>query len=197
MRSTLGLPVRHGPPVVTLTIIAINVAVYIVASIAWGPDWAFRLALYHGDASTHPWRIITSAFAHFGLLHIGFNMIALFQFGRVVEMVLGRARFVILYGLSLLGGSAAVLALAPANSASAGASGAIFGVLAAYVTIGLILHLHVQDTLAMGGLWLAAGFFIPGLSWEAHLGGAAVGAVTALIVVRLAQARRVRSASRR
>ncbi|MCJ7826719.1 MAG: rhomboid family intramembrane serine protease [Demequinaceae bacterium] len=181
----------------TLVLIGVNVAVYFVLGPAlWGEDWILRLGLIPGDWGFEPWRLVTSGFAHFGVAHLIFNMFALFQFGTVVETLLGRLRFALVYGLSLLGGGLMILALGKPYSIHAGASGAIFGVLAAFVVLSLLLKRPAYDVMVLGGLWLMLGFVIEGLSWEGHLGGAIVGAVSALIIVRIGDPTRRRSRPR-
>src|SRR5438270_3087286 len=119
---------------VTKTLIAINVAIYLIGAAqgaglnAPGGRLYFKLLLY-GPAVAHGdwWRLITAAFLHANLVHIGFNMLALWWFGAPVEQYLGRARFVGLYLVAGLAGSAG--ALMQTHGVTVGASGAIFGIL--------------------------------------------------------------------
>jgi membrane associated rhomboid family serine protease len=178
-----------GAPVVTITLIAINVAVFVVGPIIWGKNWAWHLGLFPAYPFEEPWRWVTAGFAHAGILHIGFNMIALFQFGSIVERILGRAKFLVLYAVSLLGSSALVVAIAPHDTYHIGASGAVYGLLAAYLVIAWRAHTPVQQVLVMGGLWLALGFFIPGLSWQGHLGGAIAGGLVSFVLLPRGTAR--------
>jgi membrane associated rhomboid family serine protease len=137
----------------------------------WGP------AVEHGDW----WRLITSAFLHGGLLHIAFNMLALWWLGSPVEVALGRARYLGLYVVSGLAGAAGAL-IADPNSVTVGASGAIFGLLGA----GLILEYQATGSLAGNYLMLIvinlAISFSPGLniSYGGHIGGLVGGIVTTL-----------------
>jgi membrane associated rhomboid family serine protease len=117
------------------------------------------------------YRLVTAMFLHESLLHIGFNMYALFVIGRVVEQYLGTARYLGLYFVSGLAGSAGALLQAP-TIPSLGASGAIFGILGAM----MILEWQVTGSLAGQALALVVinlglSFVIPGISWGAHLGG--------------------------
>jgi membrane associated rhomboid family serine protease len=125
---------------VTRVLIALNVAVYLITVVqgaglnAPGGEVISRFALWgpgvaHGDW----WRLITAAFLHANLIHIGFNMLALWWFGAPVEEYLGRARFIGLYLVSGLAGSAG--ALYTNKGVTVGASGAIFGVLGAMAVI--------------------------------------------------------------
>lgn len=187
LKSRLGFKAAAGPPYVTYALIAVNAALYLVAPALLGANWVLTLGLWpdyvpqlaavYPGAGDEWWRWITSGFAHFGLLHIGLNMFVLFQFGAMLEPALGRARYAALYGGSLLGSSAVVLLLGDQGSVHGGASGAIFGLLAAYAIVLRKLRLPYQSHAMFAGGWLLAGFFISGLSWQGHLGGAVVGAI--------------------
>ena len=184
---------RVGPTdaIVTKLLVAANVIVYLI-TVAQSPysgklnspggslfnNWAlFGPAVDHGDW----WRLITSAFLHGGLLHIAFNMLALWWLGSPVEIALGRARYLGLYLVSGLAGAAGAL-IADPNSVTVGASGAIFGLLGA----GLILEYQATGSLAGNYLMLIvinlAISFSPGLniSYGGHIGGLIGGIVTTL-----------------
>jgi membrane associated rhomboid family serine protease len=125
-------------PTVTFALIAINVLIFIGSSAggssltgSTGGSIYTRFALDAPDVSQGDyWRLITSGFLHFGLFHILFNMYALFWLGRMIEPALGHWRFGALYFTSMLTGSFGALLLSP-NALTAGASGAIFGLLGA------------------------------------------------------------------
>jgi membrane associated rhomboid family serine protease len=193
VRSAVGLRVRGGKPIVTYSLIGLNVAIFLVGSAVGEEGWVYRLGLNPSTVGSEPWKLFTSGFAHFDVAHIGLNMLALFQFGFVVEALLGHLRFAILYVASLLGGSLMIAMIGKPHTLHAGASGAIFGVLAAFVVLSLNLKRPAYDVMAMGGLWLVLGFVVPGMSWEGHLGGAITGAVVALVFVWLGEAARRRS----
>lgn len=136
--------------------------------------------------SFEPWRMLTVTFTHSTgfLMHILFNMYALWLFGRNIEQILGRAKFLALYLLSGLGGSVAVMLWAYVDPNSllvptVGASGAIFGLLGATVVALRTAQVSTRTLLVMIAINLAIGF-IPGasISWQAHLGGIIVGTVT-------------------
>lgn len=130
-----------------------------------------------------PWRMLTAVFAHGGFIHLGLNMLALWMLGQSLEPMLGRVRFLALYLISGLGGSVAVALLDP-GTATVGASGAIFGLMAALLIIGRHIGANVTGILVILGINFVFGFFVPGIAWQAHLGGAVVGAVAALILTR-------------
>jgi membrane associated rhomboid family serine protease len=189
--------VRSGPPgprpfrtlrkdpYVTWAIIAACVLVFL-PSLAGGAAVAGRGDLdVAGDlalnapavASGEWWRLFTAGFVHYGLLHIGFNMFVLLQLGTLLEPAVGRVRFAALYVTALLGGSCGALLLDP-GALTAGASGAVFGLMAAAV---LGLWRRGMDPLrsGLGGLLavnLLLTFVIPGISVGGHLGGLAAGA---------------------
>jgi membrane associated rhomboid family serine protease len=130
-----------------------------------------------------PWRMLTAVFAHGGIIHLALNMLALWMLGQLLEPMLGRARFLALYLISGLGGSVAVALIAPGTS-TVGASGAIFGLMAALLIIGRHVGANVTGLLIILGINFAFGFFVGGIAWQAHLGGAIVGAGVAFILAR-------------
>ena len=173
MRSSSGVPV------VTYTLIALNIAVFAVDFVTGGSLYGWLA--YRGDfTASQPWRMLTSAFMHASVLHLLFNMFSLFIFGPVIEHAVGRARFAALYLLAAFGGSLAVLLLAP-NQAVVGASGAIFGLLGAFFIIQRRLGGNNTQLLILIGLNVAFGFIVPNVAWQAHLGGLVVGAAVAAV----------------
>ncbi|TRW43035.1 rhomboid family intramembrane serine protease [Georgenia yuyongxinii] len=182
-RTVFGGRARHGRPVVTLTIIGICVAVYLLVAV-FGGSLQQHLVFAPGVGDVQPYRFLTSAFLHGGVLHLALNMYALWIVGSVVEPALGRWRYAALYLLSALGGSVAVLLLAsPDNSswftAVVGASGAVFGLFAAIFLVLRRLGRDATQILVLIALNFGLGFVVAGISWQAHLGGAVVGAVLA------------------
>jgi membrane associated rhomboid family serine protease len=125
-------------------------------------------------------RLVSAIFLHSGLLHLGFNMYVLFLLGPPLERVLGHGRFLTLFLLSGLGGSIASYAFSPIRTLSVGASGAIFGLMAAWIVVGRRLDADSTQVLVLLGLNVALGFLLPGIDWRAHLGGAVTGAIVAL-----------------
>ncbi|MGB8020454.1 MAG: rhomboid family intramembrane serine protease [Candidatus Nanopelagicales bacterium] len=124
-------------------------------------------------------RLVSSIFLHAGLLHVGFNMYVLYVIGPPLEEVLGHGRFLTLFLLSGLGGSVASYAFSPLLTLSVGASGAIFGLMAAWIVVGRRLNQDVSQVVGLLVINVALGF-LPGIDWRAHLGGAVTGAVVAL-----------------
>jgi membrane associated rhomboid family serine protease len=129
------------------------------------------------------WQLVTSMFTHVEPLHIGFNMLALYFLGPMLEAVLGRARFVALYLVSGLCGSAAVVLLSDPNSQTVGASGAIFGLMGALAVVATKVGGQLQPILMWLGLNLVFTFTVAGISWQGHLGGLVGGAVLGAAMV--------------
>jgi membrane associated rhomboid family serine protease len=143
------------------------------------------------------WRLITSGFLHANVLHIGSNMLALFFIGRALEPALGSLRLGVIYFVSLAAGSLGVIILEP-GSLSIGASGAIFGLMGAFVMFARSRGISVMQS-GIGPvilLNLAITFTIPGISIGGHLGGLAGGAAIAAIVLELDRKRRFRGDNR-
>lgn len=129
------------------------------------------------------WRLVTSGFLHLGVTHIGLNMASLYILGRDLEPVLGRARFLAVYLLSLLGGSASVYLFEEVVSPTAGASGAIYGLMGSLLVVLLRRRLNATPVLAIIAINVFLSFSLPNISILGHLGGIAVGAaVTAALV---------------
>jgi membrane associated rhomboid family serine protease len=180
-----------GAPVVTYAIIALCALVYVLQII---PGLGITNALLFAPAYVQPgtgaplepWRMITSIFAHSpnSIFHILLNMYSLFIFGPMLERMLGRGRFLALYLIAGLGGSVAVDLLGGPLTAVLGASGAIFGLMGAFFIINRHLGGNSIQIVVLVVLNLAFGFFIPGISWQAHLGGLVAGGLVALVYVR-------------
>ncbi|UWF77546.1 rhomboid family intramembrane serine protease [Microbacterium neungamense] len=131
-----------------------------------------------------PWRLLTAMLVHAGIMHFLLNMLALWMIGRSLEPMLGRARFVALYLIGGLGGSVAVACFDP-RIATVGASGGVFALLGALLVIGRHIGADIRGILVVLGINLVIGF-VPGfhIAWQAHLGGAAIGALIGLIYAR-------------
>ena len=177
----------RNPGLVTKTLIAINVGIYLLqlaggASVNADSGWIYvHGALYGPLVADGEWyRLITSAFLHYGPIHLGLNMLALWWIGRPLEDALGPLRYLSLYLVSGLAGSAGALLLNP-TIPTVGASGAIYGILGAAIV------LERQRTYVLGGsaltlliVGLAYSFVVPGISIGGHLGGLAGGALSVL-----------------
>ena len=136
------------------------------------------------------WELVTSMFTHVQPLHLGFNMLALYFLGPMLEGVLGRVRFLAVFFASGLTGSAAVMLLSASNGQTLGASGAIFGMMGVLAVVALKVRGQVQTILMWIGLNLVFTFTIPGISWQGHLGGLAGGLVVGAAMVYAPRAHR-------
>ncbi|MHC9045419.1 rhomboid family intramembrane serine protease [Microbacterium saperdae] len=182
---------RSGKPVVTYALLAITSFIGLLQLIpVLGPQITdallFAAPYLYPSISPYPfepWRLLTAVFVHGGFVHLALNMLALWMLGQSLEPMLGRARYLSLYLISGLGGSVMVAVLAP-TTATVGASGAVFGLMAALLIIGRHIGANVTGILVILGINFAFGFFVGGIAWQAHLGGAIVGALIAFIYTR-------------
>lgn len=126
-------------------------------------------------------RLVTAVFLHGSLLHLLFNMYVLYLLGPPLERLFGHTRFLALFLISGLGGSVASFTFSAPNGVSVGASGAIFGLMGAYVVAGRHLRADINQVLVLIGINIAIGFLVPGIDWRAHLGGLVTGAAVALV----------------
>ena len=195
-RTTFGGAVTDGRPVVMQTIVAICVAVYVGQWLI--PGFTGRIAFVPFIGPSEPWRFLTAAFAHSpsSIMHIAFNMYALWFMGTYLEPLLGRARFLALYLLSAFGGSVGFLALAnPATvswfTPTVGASGAVFGLFGAFLVLQRRLGGSATGMVATIAINAVLGFVIPGIAWQAHLGGLVTGAAAAAVIAYAGRSRRV------
>jgi membrane associated rhomboid family serine protease len=184
VRRAPGVALATGRAPITRALVAINVAIYLIGASQGGglsdpgssivrPGSLYRHMVLFGPWVPHGgwFRLVTAMFLHENLLHIGFNMVALYLIGGPVEQYLGRARYAGLYFVSGLAGSAGALLQTPTTPVL-GASGAIFGILGAM----MIIEWQVTGRLAGNAMtWivinLAISFTIPNISWGGHVGG--------------------------
>ncbi len=182
-RSRLGSTVPSRPTV-TLVLIALNVVAfayeYLVGVDKAAADWSMSPA--NVAVFDEYYRLFSSMFLHYGLVHIGFNMLVLWMLGPTLEYTLGHTRFAVLYLLAGLGGSVASFWFSDPFVQAGGASGAIFGLMGAYVVVGKALRTDISQVAGLIGLNVLIGFVIPGTDWRAHLGGLVTGAVIGAIM---------------
>lgn len=194
-------PYAAYQPWVTWGIIGLNVLVFVGGSLIGG---SLNFGLFSGGgneviarfgvyapavAAGEWWRIFTSAFVHAGLLHILFNMYALYLFGPILEQMYGHLEYAVLYLLCAVGGSVLTILLDPQQLA-VGASGAIFGLFGLAFVVSR--RHHVATTRQARALLNQAGtllvinlvftFAVPGISWTGHVGGLIVGAVLGFLL---------------
>ena len=183
VRTPFGGQVIEKPRV-TYALIAINVVVFGLQYLVGINEVSGNYGMWPaGIAIGGEWyRLLTAAFLHGSILHIGFNMYVLYALGPTLERVLGHARFLLLYVLAALGGSVASYAFSDIRTLSVGASGAIFGLMGALVVAGRRLRYDVTQVLVLLGINVVIGFLAPGVDWRAHLGGLVTGAAVAAIM---------------
>lgn len=187
-RTPLGGRVHERGNLVTITLIALNVAIWLAGAVAGFGQLTNRFALVAlgpvdgrlGGVLTGEWyRLLSAAFVHVQVWHIALNMFALWIIGSSLEPVLGRWRFIALYLMSALGGSTASLMAMGFGGASVGASGAVFGLFGALFVVARRFGRDVSAVLVILAINVVIGFTIPGIDWRAHLGGLITGAVLA------------------
>ena len=201
-RAAYGGRRSANPARTSQVLIALNALVWLLITATGGAasGWLDRLALLpagavfrlpdgtlvpvDGVADGAYWQLLTSMFTHVSLLHFGFNMLALWFLGPQLEAAIGRARFLALYFLSGLMGSAFVYWLSGEHTSTVGASGAIFGLMGALLVIAIKVKADYSQILMWLGLNVVLTFVGRGLlSWQGHLGGLVGGVLIALVIV--------------
>ncbi len=175
------------PRLTSFVIIAVNVAVWLGITLTGGRSSrvAFELVVIpQRVADGAVWQVLTNAFSHIDIWHLALNMFAVYLLGPQLESLLGRARFLALYLFAALSATALVMWAAPQYQATLGASGAVFGLFAAYLVIALKVKGDLQPILTVLGInvlftVLGRGF----ISWQGHLGGFLGGLLVALALV--------------
>lgn len=184
-RTTMGGRITGDTSRVSLTIVALNVAVFVLGLLVGEGQVLGRFANVaglpgqSGVADGEYYRLLTAAFLHAGTFHLLMNMFALAQLGPVLESALGRLRFTALYVLSALGGSVLSYLLSPPGQYGVGASGAIFGLFGAYYVVVRRLGGETRSIVVLLVINLVITFTFPIIDWRAHLGGLAIGAAVA------------------
>ena len=176
---------------VTLGLVLLNVIVWLLQIIP-GSGLTDKLAFVPVSVFVEPWRMITAGFAHdpSNILHVALNMYSLYIFGSILEPMLGRLRFLAIWLTAIFGGSVAVMYLNTPDTWVLGASSGIFGLMASYFVVLRALGDRSRGLIGLIAINLVFGFLMPGISWQAHLGGLlAGGAMTAVY----AQARNKKS----
>ena len=164
----------------------INVLVWLGQISPIGLDITYEFFFAPLLAMSEPWRMLSAAFVHdwTGPIHILFNSYAIWIFGRQLEPMLGPLRFLILYLTSIVGGSVAVLWLSDPVVPVVGASGALFGLMAAFFVIIRATGGNASQLFGLIAINFALGFFVSGISWEGHLGGMVAGFLIAFVYAK-------------
>ncbi|PTR25689.1 membrane associated rhomboid family serine protease [Rhodococcus sp. OK519] len=205
-RTVAGAAVRSQlpTPVVTYALIALNVLIFAITALQArslmengggvvnrftgaatfdSPLFGWMVLDSSAVAQGEWFRVIGSGFLHFGLIHLAVNMFALWVLGRDTEMVLGRSRYLAVYMISLLGGSASALMFESAGAFTAGASGAIFGIMGAQAVLLLRMRRSATPVLTVIGLNVVISLTVPGISLWGHMGGLVAGAAATAVLV--------------
>jgi membrane associated rhomboid family serine protease len=183
---------RWGP--VTLTLIAVNVAMFLVTAVSAAAEGfspldnnlstifarldQFPVAVAQGEW----WRPLTAAFLHIGPIHLALNMLAVLVFGSELERQLGRWRFLAVYLVSALGGAASIQLFGDPLRPVAGASTAIYGLLGAFGVLMIVRREDLRGLLTLLAINIFISF-LPGVSLLGHLGGLMAGAVATGILL--------------
>ena len=189
-QPTTAVGARLGvTPVLTYALIALNLVMFAAQLLL--PDVELELVLWPwGVAHDEFYRLLTSGFLHGGVMHILFNMVALYLTGPALERGLGHVRFLGLYVLSLLGGSVLVYLLTPIETPTLGASGAIFGLFGASFVLARKLNFDMRGIVGLIVVNLVITFVAPGISWQGHVGGLLTGAAVAAVYAYAPKAQR-------
>jgi membrane associated rhomboid family serine protease len=190
-RTVFGGRVTTDPGWVSKVLIGINVVAFVLQQAVSGFTFRFfEIGLgfdpIHneviGVADGEYYRLLTAAFLHENVVHIALNMYALYLFGPPVEAAIGRVRFLALYLISAVGGSALSYAFAAPNQPSLGASGAVFGLLGAYLVLNRKLGRDTSGVMALLVINFVFGLIVPRIDWRAHLGGLIAGTLCAIAI---------------
>ncbi|CAN5460490.1 hypothetical protein BH10ACT8_BH10ACT8_24220 [soil metagenome] len=192
-RTVVGAPTGSGTPLVSYTLIALNVLAYVATAISPGgtlvdnrnstlfSDWILVPGVV---AHQHEYlRLIEAAFLHIGPIHLAFNMFALYMIGPALERVLGWWRFLAIYLLGALGGSVAMMVFGAVYGGVAGASGAIFGLFAGALLLSRIIGFDTRSLVITIVLNFVITFSVPGISKLGHVGGFVLGGLATLAVL--------------
>jgi rhomboid protease GluP len=199
--SRTTVPADGWRPWVTYALIAANLAVFVFESVqtsSLGEPRPQQMIALGGNFAPltrggEPWRLVTAMFLHYGAIHVGMNMVCLYQIG-IVERALGRAEFLALYFAAGLVGGLASLTTHP-NAVSVGASGAVFGMFGAFAAVMFVRRKQIepgawQRTMRSLGTFFAInmvfGLAQSGIDLTAHFGGLAVGFVGGFVLAKTA-----------
>lgn len=198
-RTLAGGTIAADPRLLTKILIGINLAVFLVGQIS--PSFLDDLVLVgkwppapytatEGVAEGQWYLLFTSMFAHQAIWHFAFNMLSLWWLGGPLEAVLGRVRYLALYLISGLAGSAFTYLLASPSSGSLGASGAIFGLFGATAVLMRRLNQDMRPIIALLVINLLFTFGPLNIAWQAHVGGLVGGVVIGYAMVHAPRERR-------
>ncbi|MGW3110748.1 rhomboid family intramembrane serine protease [Streptomyces sp. NPDC001091] len=199
-RTLAGGTLTSDPRLVTKILIGLNLALFLVQMSLGdvftnrldliGQAYAAHLPGVQGVAEGQYYRLLTSMFLHSGYVHILFNMLSLWWIGGPLEAALGRARYLALYLISGLAGSALTYLLAAPDQPSLGASGAIFGLFGATAVLLRRLRYDMRPVIVLLVVNLIITFGWANIAWQAHIGGLVAGLITGAAMVYAPRERR-------
>ncbi|AZM47308.1 rhomboid family intramembrane serine protease [Streptomyces sp. WAC 06738] len=200
-RTLAGGVMSEDPRLITKIILGLNLAVFL-AVLTGGDRVSDPMLLVgkavfsfggplEGVAEGQYYRLLSSVFLHEEVAHIALNMLALWFLGPPLEAALGRLRFVTLYVLSGLGGSALFYLVAAPNDAALGASGAIFGLFGATAVLMRRMNYDMRPVLVLLAINLVFTFTWSGIAWQGHIGGLVIGTAVAYGFVHAPRDKRV------
>ena len=204
--GVFGGGVVRRQPVITYTLMALNIAVFLVDAVlskgsslggfgigggggfspaqlygaVLGVNAGYEGTLYTGISEGAYYRLLTADFVHFGLIHIALNMWALYVLGPYLERTLGHLRFAALYLLAGIGGNVAVYLFSDPLGLSAGASTSIFGLFVAVFFVNRKLGRETSQIVILLVINVAATFYVKSISIAGHIGGLVTGAILAV-----------------
>ncbi|MDX3238385.1 rhomboid family intramembrane serine protease [Streptomyces sp. ME03-5709C] len=199
-RTVAGGSVAGDPRLVTKILVGLNLLVFLLAQVE-GRPFVTALGLFTpcyvpdsvqcgvAGGPGEWYRLLSSMFLHQEVAHFAFNMLSLWWIGGPLETLLGRVRYTALYLIAGLGGSAAVVLLAP-DTLTLGASGALYGLFGATAVFVKRLRLDMRPVLILLGLNLLFTFTWANISWQAHIGGLVTGVVIAVAMAYAPRSRR-------
>lgn len=185
---------RDKIPYVTLTLVFVNVACFLVEQILTERRTSYLFGMYANALSVGPgalYRMVTSGFFHYGIAHLLSNMLALVMMGMELEWVIGWWRFLVIYAAGLIGGSLMIQFLG-GSGLHMGASSAIWGMMAALLIVVLRLHANPTGIMRVLVVNLAITFYFREVSWQGHIGGGIAGLIVSLLVLSIRPPRRLR-----
>ncbi|MFG2369995.1 rhomboid family intramembrane serine protease [Streptomyces sp. NPDC048504] len=199
-RTIAGGTVAVDPRLATKILIGLCVAAYLVQRVVGdrftehfellGQAYVPLFSSVEGVAEGQPYRLLTAMFLHASPIHIIFNMMSLWWIGGPLEAALGRARYLALYFVSGLAGSALTYLIAAPNQPSLGASGAIFGLFGATAVLMRRLRYDMRPVIALLVINLIFTFGWANIAWQAHIGGLVAGVITGYAMVHAPRERR-------
>lgn len=181
-RTVTGGTVRSNTGLITMILLGINVALFL--AVQSSDELLTRLLLFPPDiAQGEVYRLMSAAFLHQETFHIVLNMLFLYLFGRPLEAALGRARFLATYLICGLGGSTASYLFNSPNTASLGASGAVFGVIGALLVVERRFGSDPRGVVISLVILILPGMLIANIDWRGHVGGLLTGLILGAVYV--------------